>query len=382
MYRDIKSSAQDAVVAGFSLKVTDAVNKEATTSFSIVSGAVKATLEVKDYNVWAKKIVEPVVTINKGNVSLLKLQYSLDKRNWSDFNVASSQNGYSLTYETVPVSAGTTYYLRTIYNGNYACVSPVVTVTTESEEQLGNSGFEDWNTRNWEFNHNGSLGGQSSPMTYYKPWASSESDIWWDSNTTNSLRPSLTIGYTYFKTFPLVHYSTDAHSGSRSAQLSVANVGNENSTWATTGNWYVGELFLGKGNDGSNGGWGKSADGHSFSSRPASLTFWYEYAPYTESHKFSAEVTVLAADNTVIGTGKITPGSQNSWQLVTVPITYNITNKKAASIRVSFKASTASNFDCKVGGEYLEIAGSKKEGDAYRIKLNATLRIDDVTLNY
>lgn len=382
MYRDIKSSTQDAVVAGFNLKVTDAVNKEATSSFSIVSGAVKTTLDVKDYNVWAKKIVEPVVTINKGNVSLVKLQYSLDQRNWSDFNVTPSQNAYALTYDMVPVSSGSTYYLRAIYNGNTACVSSVVPVTTESEVQLGNSGFEDWNTRNWDFNHNGNLAGQSSPMNYYKPWASSESDIWWDSNTTNSLRPSLTIGYTFFKTFPLVHYSTDAHSGTKSAQLTVVNVGNENSTWATTGNWYVGELFLGKGNDGSNGSWAKTADGHSFASRPASLTFWYEYVSYTASHTFSAEVAVLAADGTVIGTGKVTPGSQGSWQTVTVPVTYNVTNKKAASIRVSFKASTASDFDCKTEGEYLEIAGSKKDGDAYRIKLNATLRIDDVTLNY
>ena len=57
-------------------------------------------------------------------------------------------------------------------------------------------------------------------------------------------------------------------------------------------------------------------------------------------------------------------------------------NKKASKIRISFKASTASSFSCSAGGDYLEIAGAKNEGDKYRIKLNAALRIDDVTLNY
>lgn len=377
MQRETKASADDVVMAGFALKVVDGVDKEATSSFSIVSGSVKTTLDVKDYNVWAKKIVEPVVTISQGNVSLVKLQYSLDQRNWNDFNVTPSQNAYTLTYETVPVEAGTTYHLRAVYNGNTACASDVVTVVTEAAAQLGNSGFEDWNTLSWDFNHNGSLGGQSSPMNYYKP-----SDTWWDSNTTNSLRSSLTIGYTYFKTYPLVHYSTDAKSGSKSAQLTVANVGNTNSILATTGSWYVGELFLGKGNDGSDGSWEKTSEGHSFTSRPVSMTFWYEYIPYTSSHTFSVDVSVLAADNSVIATGRMTPSSQNSWTSLTVPISYQDMKKKAASIRISFKASTASSFSCDAGGEYLEIAGDKKEGDAYRIKLNSTLRIDDVTLNY
>ena len=112
------------------------------------------------------------------------------------------------------------------------------------------------------------------------------------------------------------------------------------------------------------------------------MTFWYEYAPYTSSHTFSAEVSVLAADNTVIGTGKVTPGTQAEWKSVNVPISYSVTNKKAASIRISFKASTASDFSCSNGGHYLEIAGSTNEGDKYRIKLNAALRIDDVKLNY
>ena len=63
-------------------------------------------------------------------------------------------------------------------------------------------------------------------------------------------------------------------------------------------------------------------------------------------------------------------------------IPYSVTDKKAASIHLSFKASVSSSHDCKVGGEYLEVAGKKPEGDAARIKLSATLRVDDVQLVY
>lgn len=382
MLASVRSAAQDETVAEFILKVEDAVGKKAMSNFKIVSGAVKPVVSVEDYNIWASKVVSPAVTLNKGNVNLVKLQSSVDGNTWNDINDTPVQDQYTLTYGTIPAEPGTTYYVRAVYNDNEACVSPVLTIRTESPEQVENSGFEEWNTRDWNFNHNGSLGGQSSPMKYYKPWASSESDTWWDSNTTNSLRSSLSIGYTYFKTFPLVHYSTDAHSGTKSAQLTVANVGNSNSMIATTGSWYVGELFIGKGNDGSDGGWSKTTDGHTFPSRPESMTFWYEYAPYTSSHTFSVEIAVLSADNTVIGSGSATPGKQSSWTSVTVPVTYSVTDKKAASIRISFKASAASDFSCSVGGEYIEIAGSKNEGDKYRIKLNATLRIDDIKLNY
>lgn len=382
MLSNIRSAAQDETVAEFILKVEDAVGKKDIANFSIVSGAVKPVVSVEDYNIWASKVVSPVVTLNKGNVNLVTLQASSDGKTWNDINDTPVQDKYKLTYGTIPADPGTTYYVRAVYNGNDVCVSPLLTIRTEDADQIGNSGFEDWNTQKWEFNHNGSLGGQDSPMNYYKPWASSETDIWWDSNTTNSLRPSLTIGYTYFKTFPLVHYSTDAHAGTKSAQLTVANVGNSNSMIATNGSWYVGELFIGKGNDGSNGGWSKTTDGHAFQSRPESMTFWYEYAPYTSSHTFYVEIAVLSADNTIIGTGKATPGKQDSWTSVTVPVTYGVTDKKAASIRISFKASTASDFSCADGGEYIEIAGSKNEGDKYRIKLNATLRIDDIKLNY
>lgn len=339
-----------------------------------------ASIILNDYDVWANKVVDPVVKVTKGNTSLMMVESSLDGNNWSDYMQVTSSDFHMGTITGLTPS--TKYYLRVVYD-DWMVVSDVLSFTTESASQLVNAGFEEWSGYDWNFNHGGSLGGQSSPMAYHKPYSSGSSDIWWDTNTTVTLMSSLTMGYTYFKCYPLVQYSTDAHSGSRSAQLTCANVGNSNSTWATTGDWRVGELFLGKGNDANNlGDFTRTSDGHSFASRPSSVTFWYEYAPYSSSDVFLAEAAVLAADGTVIATGSVSRGTQAEWTSVTLPLNYTVTNKKAATLRLSFKASASSSHSCDNGGHYLEIAGQKNEGDKYRIKLSATLRIDDVQLNY
>ena len=371
---------RNSITATFKLTITDETDATATkTAKVLVTPDASATITIKDYDVWATRLADATIQLAGGNMNRAKVQYSSDEKNWLD---VKNMNSNPFHVNTISgLQPATKYYLRVLYD-DWAPVSEAVSFTTETAPQVGNGGFENWNTMAWEFNHNGSAGGQSSPMNYYKPWASNESDIWWDSNTTNSLRPSLTIGYTFFKTFPLVHYSTDAHSGSRSAQLTVANVGNSNSTWATTGTWYVGELFIGKGNDGSDGDWEKTTEGHSFTSRPQSLTFWYEYEPDSSSDFFVVEARVKAQDGTVIATGSANGTSVSQWKEMTLPLTYNVTDKKAASINISFRASGSSSHSCDVGGEYLEIAGSKDEGDKYRIKLSAVLRVDDVVLNY
>ena len=373
-------AGKNTEVAAFSLTITDMEGETVTKSARILLKEVTASIDVKDYNVWAKKIIDPVVTVSDGDPKLAKVQVSMDGSEWYEFkNISSNPFNMGTIADLIP---GTSYYYRVIYRDEFVISSPLK-VTTEAALQVKNNGFENWETKSWTFNHNGSLGGQSSPMNYYKPWTSGDSDPWWDSNTTNSLRPSLTMGYTFFKTFPLVHYSTDAKSGGKSAQLTVVNVGNTNSTWGTTGEWYVGELLLGKGNDGSDGGWSRTSEGHAFTSRPQSMTFWYEYAPYSSSDFFTVEIAVKAQDGTVLASGSANGTSSSNWTSMTIPLdNYSVTNKKAATLYIAFKASGASSHSCDNGGGYLEIAGTKKDGDAYRIKLSATLRVDDVTLNY
>lgn len=340
-------------------------------------------LSCEEYDIWGSKAIVNVTTI-PATIALedVDIYISSDGENYvKHTNVVRDATNKRITLSGL--APGVKYNVKASETDQYEQSYPSLLFTTETAQQVGNAGFENWSTYDWSFNHNGSLGGQSSPMKYYKPWASGATDMWWDSNTTTSLRNSLTIGYTYFKTFPLVHYSTDAHSGNHAAQITVANVGNTNSTWGTTGTWYVGELLIGKGNDGSNGGWSRSSEGHDFASRPTSLTFWYEYLPYTDSDTFAAELWLKAADGTVIATASLpNGGAASEWRSVNLPLNYTVYDKKAASIFIAFKASTSSSHSCDKGGEWLEIAGSKGSGDAYRIKLSATLRVDDIQLNY
>lgn len=341
----------------------------------VIAKRIAAKLSVVDYNVWAKKAIVDVELPESfviDDVIIYLAEDNDEYKLWENVTRNASDNQIVINGLTPGKEYSVKYY-------------PSMAFRTEDPQQVGNAGFEDWTTYDWEFNHNSlwESAGQSSPMKYYKPWSSESSDKWWDSNTTTSLVSSLSMGYTFFKTFPLVHYSVDAHGGRKSAQLTVANIGNSNSTWGTTGTWYVGELLVGNGNDGTEGNWSRTSEGHSFASRPSSLKFWYEYVPYTGSDTFSAEIWLKAEDGTVIATASLPNGqSASQWTSVELPLNYTVFNKKASSIFIAFKASTASSHSCDRGGEWLEIAGSTGSGDPYRIKLSATLRVDDIQLNY
>ena len=342
---------------------------------NVTAKRIAAKLSFVDYNIWANKAIVDVELPQSfaiEDVIIYLAEGDGEYKLWENLTRNASDNQIVLNGLTPGKKYSIKYYSSMVFN-------------TEAPLQVGNAGFEDWATFDWAFDHNSlwESAGQSSPMKYYKPWASNASDKWWDSNATTSLVSSLTMGYTFFKCFPLVHYSIDAHSGKRSAQITVANIGNTNSTWATTGNWYVGELLIGKGNDGTKGGWKRSSEGHSFGSRPTSLKFWYEYAPYSSSDTFSAEIWLKADDGTIIATASLPNGkSASQWTSVELPLNYKVYNKKAASIYIAFKASASSSHSCDVGGHWLEVAGSTGSGDPYRIKLSATLRVDDIQLNY
>lgn len=366
-----------AAEIGLKIEAAGGAARTAEESYAVYvePNAARGSFSWNDYDVWATRIVNPVLTLGEGKYDMTKIQYSMDGQTWIDFQDVTSSEYSMGTVEGL--DAGTAYYLRAIYDGWLEVAAPV-SFTTEAAQQVGNAGFEEWTTDSWTYEQS-SLGRGESPMKWYHPWGN-EADQWWDTNATVSMRDDLTIGYTYFKSFPLVHYSNDARTGSRSAQLTVANIGNYNSLLSTNGTWYVGELFSGRGNDASS--WAKVAEGKPLSSRPAALTFWYEYDAYTDSDMFSAEIIIKTQDGTVLASGYGTFGEGSDWTQATVALLYNVTDKKADTVLVRINASTASDHSCNKTGTYLEIAGSKKESDPYRIKLGATLRIDDIELVY
>lgn len=339
MYANTKAKAEDVNMAKFNLKVVDGEEDIALGSFNIVSGGVKPVIDVKDYNVWAKKIVEPVVTINKGNVSLVKLQYSFDGKSWSDFNVKPSQNSYVLTYDSVPVNAGTVYKLRAIYNDNSECASTVVDVRTEDAAQLGNSGFEDYQLVKTDFTPmGGAFGGGTYTRNWYLPYASGESDPWWACNSMQSM-PDGHTGWsvTWCKNFPSSGYVTDCHGGSKAAMIYCVNVGGDNTanSMGASSQIYEGEIWIGT----ADGNGNIASQGHAFASRPSQLTFYYKYSP-NDGRNFYIDAWIKDADGNNIATASVTNGpAASSWTKYVLPFNYTSLTKKAAKIYVRISSS-------------------------------------------
>lgn len=369
MLASVKAEAEDVSLADFTLKVVDTVGKEAEESFSIISGGVKVTLDIKDYNVWAAKVVDPVVTITKGLPSLVSLQASVDGVNWNDVQIVPTTEGYTLNYGSVPADPGTTYKVRAIYNDNENCKSPVLTITTEEALQIGNSGFEDYQLVQTKFTP---LASSSYTRNWYLPYAAGETDPWWACNSLQSM-PDGHTGWTstWCKNFPSSGYVKDTHSGRKAAMLFTVNVGNTNTDGTHPGTVYEGEIWIGTADANGN----HATQGHAFASRPSKLTFYYKYAP-TDGDKFFVDAWVKAADGTVIATAQETAGpAADTWTLYSKDFTYKVFDKKAASIYLRFSS-------CYGGGSVGTGVSFDLGEETVKAHAGSFFKLDDIELIY
>lgn len=374
MLSSVKAEAEDVSLADFTLKVIDTVGKEAEETFSITSGGVKVTLDIKDCNVWAAKVVDPVVTISKGVPALVDFQVSADGVNWSDIEVTPSASGYSLNYGTIPTAPSTTYMVRAIYNKNENCKSPVLTVTTEDALQLGNRGFEDYQLVVKRVSPLGS----KYDRNWYLPYASGEADPWWACNSLQSMPDGHTmLTATWCKNFPSSGYVDDRHSGDKAALLFTVNVGsgntgyNNNTIGVASGTTYEGEIWIGTSDEDGN----HASEGHAFASRPSRLTFYYKYAP-TGGDKFFVDAWVKAADGTVLATAQETAGpAADTWTLYSIPFEYKVFDRKAASIYVRFSS-------CYGDGHVSADSKFRLGEETVKAHAGSFFKLDDIELIY
>ncbi len=327
MLANTQAAAEDVEVAKFTLKVEDSVAKVTESTFSIVSCAVKSTLSLDPMDVWAKKLVGPTFSINKGNMSLLKLQTSTDKVTWTNVDGTPEQTGYTYKYDKIALNPATTYYLRAIYNNNEVTASDIVTITTEAAAQLGNSDFEDYQLVQTTVKPLGS----SYTRNWYLPYASGESDPWWACNSKKSMPDGhTTLTPSWCKNFPSSGYVKNAHGGSKAALLFCVNVGSGNTSGTAVGTTTNGEIWIGTADDSGN----QATQGHAFTSRPSKLAFWYKYAP-TDGNKFYVETWIKDAEGNVIASSKETAGAAaENWTRFELPFTYTDLKTKAATIYV------------------------------------------------
>ena len=368
MLETIKADADDVNMADFTLKVVDTVGNEVSESFSIVSGGVKVSLDIKDYNIWAAKVVDPVVTINKGVPSLVDFQVSADGVNWSDIDIVPSLNGYSINYGTISTAPSTTYLVRAIYNDNENCKSQIITVRTEDALQIGNSGFEDYQKVVKVVSPLGS----KYDRNWYLPYASGSSDPWWACNSLQSMPDGHTmLTSTWCKNFPSSGYVKDRHSGDKAAMLYCVNVGSGNTNGTAVGTTYEGEIWIGT----ADGDGNHATEGHAFASRPSKLSFYYKYAP-TDGNRFFVDAWVKAADGTVLATAQETSGpAADTWTRYVLPFNYTVFNKKAASIYVRFSS-------CYGGGSVKTGVSFDLGEESVKAHAGSFLKLDDIELIY
>ena len=350
----------------FTVRVVDEVEKETTVQLTSTAYPIVQTLSIPEGRVWAKKIVSPELRVERGVSALYMLQVSSDGNTWSDLKTYSSASNSVLDFGTIDVEPSTTYYYRTVYNENPNLMSNVVKVTTEDTQQIGNSGFEYWNTASFSFSH--WFG--SETREWYLPYLSTDSNPWWAVNSRKTMPSSTTPSNLDYKVFPTVGYSTDRYSGDKSALVYTVSVNDYNVSGTSLGDPVVGELWIGKADDSGN----HASDGHAFASRPASVKFWYKYLPIN-SEKYAVYLSLKdAAGNQIAYTEKLDGSAAYEWTQCEIPIVYSNLNARAASIYICFKSAVSG--DVKLDAT-MEIAGRQQTSH-----IGSALRIDDIELVY
>ena len=376
-----KASKQEKTLATFTLKVIDEVMKEASETFTIVTVPINPQISIKDYNIWATRLVAPTVTVSEGaNRNLFKVQFRKSGTAvWTDLNDHKLHGtGLSLRCDDIlDLEPKTTYQLRVIYNNNLEVVSDALTVATEAAQQIGNSGFEEFSTETHKFAIKGATTSQSS-RDFYQAWSTGASDKWWAVNSKTTLLDQVTSGNLEFKVFPTVSYSNDRYAGTKSAQIASVQVDTEASSDSDGNNPIkaVGELFIGS----STSTGGHQSEGHSFSSRPAAFSFMYKYTP-VNNETFYARIELYDSEGNMIAAQEETSlGAADSWTRCTMKIDYLNILAKASKIYVSFKSSSlkAANAGYRSGSSAtIEMAGSN-----YTARIGSVLKVDDLELIY
>lgn len=361
--------------AEISFEIEDSNGKKSAESQSVTIAALKPefSFSAVQTDAWARSIRGMEISYANLNPAVLKLQYkAAADGEWQDAGL-SSDSGSVLSFNNISgLTPETEYQLRAIYNGNEAAAVQT-SLTTEAAAQVGNSGFEEWQTSVFEFTYN-FFGKHEQNVDWYHPWSSEETDIWWAVNSRVAMPSSTSVASANWNwvRFPTVAYTADAADGGNAAVIYSVAVGD----WTTNispGTSHAGELFIGTADDSGN----HSSEGHSFGSRPDRLEFMYKYDS-NGGETFFVNAELYSEDGTVIATASTDSGSaSSSWLKFSLPFQYTDTARKAARIYVSFKSTSASE-PSVTGNKVITIADNAQ----YTGNFGSMLYLDDLQLVY
>ena len=373
-------SSGSANSAQFTLTMTDGVGQVAEGTFSLNIKPFVATVSVPDVNIWAWKMTDVTATVADEEEipsdAVLGLQWSADGNTWSSEIAPVSVSGNTLSFGDISgLNPATAYRFRVVpmHKTDRASVT-AGSFTTESALQVGNSSFEECTAQSY-----------TTPVTLASDFKvtwwqlySNAGSAWWGVNALQTIETSkMATGYQDYKTYPCVAvFNSGSYSGN-SVMLATVYIGSSVASEIKHGDTnYPGEIFLGSANNQNKGSWEKTSEGHAFTSRPSAMTFWHRFNP--NGSAWYAQVQVLDASGNVIGSGEKNDGTSavDAWTRVSIPITYTVTNRKAASLRISIRSS-------KNGGEGArKLDGISTLSGSHKIYCGNALYVDNVELLY
>ena len=372
--------------ASFTLTFTDGVGQTVEGTFSIDVKPFSATVNIPEGNIWAWKMTGITATLADVTEipadASLGLQWSTDGNTWSTEKAAVSVSGNTLNFGDITgLSAATAYRFRVVpmHLADRASVT-AGTFTTEAALQVGNNGFEEYTAQSY-----------TTPVAIVSDFKvtwwqlyNNVSNAWWGVNAMRTIEDSkVPTGPQDAKTYPTVAVISSGAYDGKSVMIATIYTGTAAVTWPVDSqgagdkfNSY-GEIFLGTANSKCQDNWAKNLpEGHAFASRPSALTFKHRFSPRNNT-PFYAEVSMLDAQGNVIGTGikNDTSSAVSAWTSCTIPITYTVTNKKAATLRISLRSS-------KDGNEgWTKTKVTTLSGD-HNIFMGNALYVDNVELLY
>lgn len=358
----------------FTIEIVDAspTSKSLTASFSLdVNKANVAINNIEDVDVWSVSAPVTLVTDN-GNPKYLAPQVRVEGGSWVTPTYTSSISGNTATFNMTGLAPGKNYQVRGTYNNN---ISEEKSMVTETQVQMGNSGFEDFYYTATEHTVSTIFVKTTGTQYLFYPYADGEQDIWWNTNNPETAPTPSEAGYFYMKCFPAVTYTVNGtyNNSAKSAEIRSIATKNGNSEWVTEGK-RAGRLFC---------------DKHSFPSRPTKLQYQYKYDPYNnDTYKVVVE---LRNGDSVIATKEVTGGKADDWTTGEIVLDYSELRKKATSISVTFFSSVNDEPDTRnnatltlyVDGKNLEFKGGGTwNTNSNGVNYGSCLTIDDVKLIY
>ena len=375
--------------ATFTLTLTDGVGQQVNGTFSVNVQPFAATVNIPDGNIWAWKMTGITATVTGVDQvpadATLGLQWSTDGNTWSSEKAAVSVSGNTVRFGDISgLAANTAYRFRVVpmHLTDRASVT-AGSFTTEAALQVGNSGFESYTQQTSKTTHYKyypiTIGTADWTITWWQLY-SSVSTAWWGVNSPRTIEdetvPQLNQDMKTYPTVALI--SSGAYSGKSVmiATIYTSTMAVDRSLGLGTHHNYYGEIFLGTANNSRQENWAKTQDGHAFTSRPSALSFMHRFSP-KDGTPFYAEVSVLDAQGNVIGSGvkNDTSSDVSAWTRCTVPINYTVTNRKAATLRISLRSSKDGNEDWNQTN-VTTVSGS------HTIFLGNALYVDNVELLY